>query len=224
MQRIWHYLFCLLLMGALGLGIGHYGREQEVSLLKEWLSTVPTVIEKPVVVLQFVRLPYEKVDAKISVDSVPTDTDYMEQIAHVPEARLPDVSMSFEKDVAYTEHLQHVCRVLRSINHDEQAVRVLARLELAQLRVAGPMGKYIQHLATSLLVRYCKDDGRLQHCAHDPTVQADIEKAIALLEHELEHKDGFELFGRVDFAPVQRKVQRNAYNEKLRTVLQSKYA
>ncbi len=223
MQYMWQYIFCLLLVGFLGLGIGYYSRDQEVSILREWLRTVPAVIEKPLVVLQVastsIASPPEN-DLKISVDSVPIDTDHMKQIAHVPmpEDRLPDVSMSFSYAGAYVADLQYVSNILKSINHDEQEVRMRARLELAQISIAGPMGKYIQHLVTSLLVRFCKDDGALCSFDDDPAIEHDLEKAIALLEKEMENTEGFEQFARADFTPVQRRVQRNAYNEKLRSL------
>lgn len=221
MQRIWQYIFCLLLMGVLGLGIGHYSRDQEVSMLKEWLRAVPAVIEKPVVMLQVVHMPYpisSVKDTKISVDSVPTDTDHMKQIAHVsmPEACLPDVSMSLECMNAYNQDLQHVSKILKAVNHAHKDMRMHARLALAELSIAGPLGRYVESLANALLVRFCKDDGALYHFDYDQTVQRDIESAVALLEQEMAHTEGIEQFKRIEFSPLQRRVQRNAQNEKLR--------
>lgn len=275
MRNCWLYLFSLLLIGSLGLCVGHISRSGEVSILKEWVSYIPSVIEKPVLVLQFVPLPFmnvarrsslaclnqqenvlvaqnqtqqgaqpQEVQAAVGVDTN-LSTNHMKQIAHVhvpQNNNLSDVSKPLsdervnaldgsqdqlddqrELSAEYKKHLEHVCTLLRSINHAQKPVRMLARLELAQVRVAGPLGKYMQGLVTSLLVRYCNEDGKLLHCEHDQLVEDDITKAIVLLQAELQDEKGWGQIARVEFAPIQRRVQRHAYNGALKAVLTSNY-
>ncbi|MGE0010469.1 MAG: hypothetical protein AB7F19_00720 [Candidatus Babeliales bacterium] len=232
MQRFWPYIFCLFFIGAIGLYIGHASRSEEISLLKQLIMYMPYTVEKNVIVY---NVDPQVTDQEVAENSAALDLkDHMKQIAHVhvpqvsQESRVSKPSLNdaqHENDeheklaTAYKQHLEHACTVLRAINHKEKTVRIFARLELGDLRVAGPLCKYMQELINSLLVRYCDDAGKLQHSDSDEHVVADVEKAVALLEQELAVTSiavAVDALERVDFTQVQRRVQRHAYNGALK--------
>lgn len=230
MLRFWTYIFSLFFLGSLGLYIEHLFHKQEVSLLKQWIACIPIGDQKLIVLNVMKPSDVGKEAVKKNEEVVHEDEDYMKQIAHVrvpQDALLSDVSKpSLETEVqeqemqmAYKEHLAHISDVLREINHAEKSARMLARLELAQLRVAGPLSNYMQQLVTSLLVRYCSDEGKLLHTDFDEHVVSDITKALALIKDELDADTGSASHEGVDFTQVQRRVQRHAYNSTLKKVL-----
>lgn len=230
MQRFWTYIFSLFFLGSLALYIEHLFHKQEVSLLKQWIACIPIGDQKLIVLNVMKPSVVGKEAAQKNEEQIEENENYMKQIAHVRvphDTLLSDVSkpsleaedQEKEMQIAYKEHLAHISEVLRAINHTEKSARMLARLELAQLRVAGPLSNYMQQLVTSLLVRYCSEEGKLLHTDFDEHVVGDIAKALALIEHELEGDAVSESNEHIDFTHVQRRVQRHAYNSTLKKVL-----
>lgn len=245
MRLLGTYVFSLLLIGIFGLCLGHMSCLSQITILKDVFNQVPVVHEKEVIVYKYVPLPVlptnnptscaqvNGTNAPINAIQVPQaialqeTTNYMKQVAHVqvPQNSLSDVSKTLDKPESnvrnrqlialYQNHLKQVMHVLKGVNHAHKAVRMRARLELAHLRVAGPLGRYVHSLADELLVRYCHGDGKLAHYDYDNVVQKDIENALEKLQEECSKG---QLWGNVpsqESWPFARKVQQHPYNKQL---------